>query len=263
MFVSPTNAIIYLICNRCHISGIHFTIHTSFISCIAYAHFIHWFSIHTSLAKWCLPACLPAFWLADLTASMHACMHARILKGSSVFHGIHFPFLHLLCPHIDFSHTVLYNVQLLFHFITFRWISVAAILHHVSFSVFLVSNVFFSSFRIFFLLVSCVVVVVVSYFIWSMFFLKFSIHLLLAHISSRNVLVLLLLRFIFRYHFGKLIDQFYMYPKKVVHKYQFMCLNGHSQKWRKHGRNKTERNERERKNVLNGKRLSVLQMETL
>lgn len=54
---------------------------------------------------WPSGVCLPACWLADLSASMHACMHARILKGSSLFHGIHFPFLHLLCPHIDFSHS--------------------------------------------------------------------------------------------------------------------------------------------------------------
>lgn len=134
----------------------------------------------------------------------------------------------------------------------------------MSFSVFLVSNFFFLLRFVFFFLVSCVVVVVVSYFIWSMYFLKFSIHLLLPHISSRNVLVLLLLRFIFRYHFGKLIDQFYMYPKKVVHKYQFMCLNGHSQSEESMAEiRQREMSEREKKNVLNGKRLSVVQMETL
>lgn len=184
-----TNAIIYLICNHCHISYtfyhthiIHF-ISIHFVSCICICTF-HTLIFNTyRLAKCCLPASLPAFLLA---LTCFARIHARILKGSSLFHGIYFPSLHLL------------------RFASHRFFTQCA--YGIGFSLYHSSIPYSADFSCSFRPYVCVYVSPVSvlFFFVSFLFLfhlllvdvlRFSIHLL--HISSRNVLVLLLLRFHF------------------------------------------------------------------
>lgn len=98
-----TSAIIYLICNHCHIRCIHFTIHI-----------IHFMHMHISYIDFqyipfgqMLSACLPA--------CMHACTN---IKRKQLISRDLFSVSTLALPHIDFSHSV--HMESRFHFITFR-----------------------------------------------------------------------------------------------------------------------------------------------